>query len=74
MSAVQELAGLVADVRKAQVGRATYRDASATQQMRDAAMIEYVRAQDAIFERLDRMLGSGELAKIVTAVSKRRWW
>lgn len=74
MSAGQELAGLVADVRRAQVARAAYRDRTSTQQLRDAAVIEYSRAQDAIFERLDRMMEAGVLATISKAVSKRRWW
>lgn len=74
MSAVQELAGLVADVRRAQVARAAYRDRTAAQQLRDAAVIEYSRAQGAIFERLDRMMETGVSTAISKAVSKRGWW
>jgi hypothetical protein len=74
MSAAQDLAGLIADVRKAQVARSTYRDKAATQQLRDAAVIEYGRAQDAICERLDRMMETGALATISKRLEKRRWW
>lgn len=74
MSAARELAGLVADVRRAQVARAAYRDRTAAQPLRDAAVIEYSRAQDAIFARLDRMMETGVLATLSRRLEKRGWW
>lgn len=74
MTAPQDWIALVSDVRRAQAARATYRNKSAPQQVRDAAVIDYSRALDAAFERLDAMMDSGLLTKVTGLLSRRRWF
>ena len=74
MSAPQDWTALIADLRRAQAARATYQNKLAPQQVRDAAVIDYSRALDAAFDRLDAMMESGLLTKVTALLSRRRWF
>jgi uncharacterized protein (DUF2267 family) len=71
MRVPQSWTNLLTQVRKAQVARSVYRSAGASQQARDAAIIDYSNALDAIFAALDRMMDSGLLTTISVKLSKR---
>jgi hypothetical protein len=74
MTAPQDWTALISDIRRAQAARATYRDKAASPQVRDAAVIDYSRALDAVFDRLDAMMESGLLTKVTALLSRRRWF
>ena len=56
MSAPNAWIDLIGQLRRAQVARRAMRDISVGQSIRDAATVEYSRAMDAIFDRLDQMM------------------
>lgn len=62
---------LIGQLRRAQVARRGMRDLTASQQTRDAATVEYSRAMDAIFERLDQMMDLGLTGRISDFLARR---
>ena len=71
MSAPNAWIDLIGQLRRAQVARRGMRDIMVTQQIRDAATVEYSRAMDAIFERLDQMMELGLTGRISEFLAKR---
>jgi hypothetical protein len=74
MRVPQSWTNLISQVRKAQIARSVYRNSGASQQARDAAVIDYSSALDAIFAALDRMMDAGLLTTIAVKLSKRGGW
>ena len=74
MRVPQSWTNLISQVRKAQTARSVYRNSGASQQARDAAIIDYSNALDAIFAALDRMMDSGLLTTISVKLSMRGGW
>ena len=64
MNAHGEWRELVGMLRRAQVAQSGIRDRSASQQIRDAATVEYGRMMDAVYLRLDRMSEKGVMGQI----------
>lgn len=71
MSAPNAWIDLIGQLRRAQVARRGMRDITVTQTIRDAATVEYSRAMDAIFERLDQMMELGITGRISEWLAKR---
>ena len=62
---------LIGQLRRAQVARRGMRDITVAQPIRDAATVEYSRAMDAIFERLDQMTELGITGRISEWLAKQ---
>ncbi|MDB5658350.1 MAG: hypothetical protein JWS10_965 [Cypionkella sp.] len=71
MSAPNAWIDLIGQLRLAQVARRAMRDISVGQPIRDAATVEYSRAMDAIFGRLDQMMELGLTGRISELLAKR---
>jgi hypothetical protein len=71
MSAPTPWIDLIGQLRRAQVARRGMRDITVGQPIRDAATVEYSRAMDAIFERLDQMMELGLTGRISEYLAKR---
>lgn len=71
MSAPLAWVDLIGHLRRAQVAQRGMRDISVAQSIRDAATVEYSRALDAIFERLDQMMETGLTGRISNFLAKR---
>ena len=71
MSAPNAWIELIGHLRRAQVARRGMRDISVGQQMRDLATVEYSRAMDAVYDRLDQMMETGLTGRISTLLSQR---
>lgn len=71
MSAPSGWVDMIGQLRRAQVARRTMRNKEACQQARDAATVEYSRALDTIFEKLDLMMEVGVIAQISVFLSQR---
>ncbi|MES2435094.1 MAG: hypothetical protein V4586_14880 [Pseudomonadota bacterium] len=71
MSAPTPWIDLIGHLRRAQVARRGMRDITVDQSIRDAATVEYSRAMDAIFDRLDQMMEQGLTGRISEWLAKR---
>ena len=71
MSAPTAWIDLIGHLRRAQAARRGMRDITVTQAIRDAATVEYSRAMDAIFDRLDQMMELGITGRISEWLARR---
>lgn len=64
----------IGHVQAARVARDCQRNPEATRQMKDQAVLDYVRAVDGMFAALDALMAQGVTGRIATFLNSRERW